>query len=105
MSYQPKLRPELLDDVAEAFAWYQGRAAGLGHEFLRMYFAAIAGVARNPLLFQVVYADFRRILLRRFPYVLYYRLERDTIVFFLLFHCARNPAVLRCELRNRRETA
>jgi hypothetical protein len=103
VSHDVRLRRELLDEVSEAYGWYDERAAGLGDEFLSVFYAGIAMVQREPTLLRTVYLDFRRILLRRFPFLLYYRIEHETIVFVLLFHCARDPKVMRRELRKRRE--
>lgn len=104
MSYNVRLRPELLDDASEAYGWYEERGTGLGDEFLRTVYAAIARIQRNPTLLRKVYSEFRRLYLRRFPYLLYYRIEHGTIIFILLFHCARHPRLMRRELRKRRET-
>lgn len=101
MSHPIRLRPELLDDAAEAYAWYEDRVEGLGDEFLKAFYAAIAKIQREPAFFRMVHSDFRRVLLKRFPYFLYYRIEMDTVVFVLLFHCARHPRVMRRELRIR----
>lgn len=70
MSYSIKLRPELLDDASEAYGWYEERATGLGAEFLRTFYAAIARIQRQPTLFREAYSEFRRLYLRRFPYFL-----------------------------------
>ena len=67
MSYSLRFRPELVADVHAAFAWYEGAATGLGHEFLRAYFAAVASIQREPLIHLEVYRDFHRVLLDRFP--------------------------------------
>lgn len=45
--------------------------------------------------------EFRRRLLRRFPYAIYFGIENDTIVVFGLFHCARNPRTIRAQLQDR----
>ena len=97
-----RLRPELLDDVAEAFAWYEAQAEGSGHDFTRAFFAAVARAGRQPDVARIVYAGFRRVRLRRFPHSLYYRVEASETVFFLLFHGARRPDLLRRTLRERR---
>ena len=102
MNYSLRLRPELVDDAAAAFAWYEAAAVGLGHEFLRCYFAAVAIVQREPLLFRKVHRDFRRVLLGRFPYAVYFRIEEQTVVIFLLIHGARNPTLIRRTLRERK---
>lgn len=103
MNYLSKFRPELVDDLAEAFHWYEEQGEGLGHALVRNYFAAIEAVARNPEIFLKAHADFRRVLLPRFPYALYFRIEQNVIVFVLLFACVRNPRLLRKKLRGREE--
>jgi len=102
VNYQVRLRPELLADASAAYQWYEAQATGLGDEFLRSFYASVAVAGRNPVIFKKTYTDFRRILLRRFPYALYYRIENEAVVFFLLFHCARHPGVPRQELRRRK---
>jgi hypothetical protein len=101
VSYSLRLLPELVEDAHEAFVWYEAAATGLGHELLRCYFAAVAIAHREPLLFRKVYRDFRRVLLDRFPYALYFRIEQQTVVIFLLIHGGRNPALMRRTLRER----
>ncbi len=97
-----RLRPELLDDVAAAFAWYEAGAEGCGHDFIRAFYSAVARATRQPQVARVVYGGFRRVRLRRFPHSLYYRAETSETVFFLLFHGARDPKSLRRTLRARR---
>jgi hypothetical protein len=92
----------LLDEAADAYEWYESRAPGLGNEFLSAFYGAIAKIQPDPEFFRIIYSDYRRIYLKRFPYFLYYHLEGDTIAFLLLFHCSRNPRVTRRELGKRR---
>lgn len=103
MTYGIKLRPELLDDVAEAYRWYEERATGLGDEFLRSYYAGLARIQRHPTASRKAHLEFRCHLLRRFPYYLYYRIEHETVIVVLLFHRARNPGIVQMELRKRHE--
>lgn len=51
----------------------------------------------------MVYKEFRRRLLGRFPYAVYFMVEDDQIVVFGLFHCARDPRTIRANLRERLE--
>ena len=104
MSAAPRvrLRPELLEDLAEAFAWYEARSRGIGRDFTRTFFAAVARASRSPRSSREVYAGFRRVRLRRFPYSLYFRSDDEETVFFLLFHCKRDPKEMQRALSKRR---
>ena len=84
-------KTELTDDVKGARDWYDARAQGLGGEFYRAVRVAIAEVSRAPMAYQEIYKNYRKKFLSRFPYVLYFSVSADEIVFFGLFHCSRDP--------------
>ena len=75
MTYVLRFLPEVEDDALSGYAWYEGKAQGLGHEFLRTFYVCANEVLRNPLISPKVHREFRRRLLRRFPYAVYFRME------------------------------
>jgi plasmid stabilization system protein ParE len=83
--------PEVSDDAAAASAWYEEQASGLGKEFLRVFYACCERIHRNPELQPQVHGRFRRSLLRRFPFAVYYLIEKEQVVVYGVFHCARDP--------------
>ena len=60
------LAPEAELDVAEAYAWYEKRRAGLGEEFLSSVEACLEGIQRQPEMHVVAHEMYRRALIRRF---------------------------------------
>lgn len=92
MSYTLRFLPEVEGDVMAAYSWYEDKAVGLGAEFLRGFYAHTAVLQRTPLIFSKVHLDFRRGLLRRFPYACYYRIRGDFVIVYGAFHCARDPS-------------
>jgi plasmid stabilization system protein ParE len=89
------VRPVAQADLDDAFAWYQGQAPGLGHEFLRAVAAVFEQIARHPEMFPDVYRGRRRALVRRFPYAVYYRASIDRAVVIACLHLRRGPHVWR----------
>ena len=87
-------RPEARGDVMQARDWYERQSAGLGSEFVRALEAAVAAAQRSRDAFPSILGDFRRVLLRRFPYSLVYQLEGDAMVVLACFHQRRNPSTL-----------
>jgi toxin ParE1/3/4 len=91
MTYRVIVRPEAAREVQEAFDWYEGRSEGLGLEFLRAADACLASVRRNPSAFPKVHKGVRRVLMRKFPYALFYLIEEESIVVVACFHARRDP--------------
>ena len=80
MSLRVITRDEAEADIAEAALWYERRrCGGLGKEFIRAVDSCFALIAKQPQAFPVVYRDARLALLRRFPYLVIYRVFPDSI--------------------------
>ena len=92
-----QVRREARNDSAElkeAKAWYEDQREGLGEEYALSIEEAIERISRNPELYAIVREDVRQVLVRRFPYVVYYRYENDKserIVILAVFHASRDP--------------
>ena len=86
--FRPQARVELL----EAQAWYEARAEGLGLEFARAFEAALESACRHPAGFAEVEEGCRRVVLRRFPYSLYYRAADGEMLVLAVFHHRRPPS-------------
>ena len=58
--------------MSEAFRWYEARNAGLGRDYLRAVAVALAAMQRALEQYSIAAEDVRRLLLRRFSYVVYF---------------------------------
>lgn len=83
--------PEAEQDVADAYNWYEAREPGLGEEFLRCVAACVLGIQRHPYLYPVAVDEFRRALVRRFPFEIFYESAAEGLVIYSVFHCSQNP--------------
>jgi plasmid stabilization system protein ParE len=86
-------------DLVAIEDWYDGQEHGLGREFREAVDAAITRIADNPLAYPERYRGVRRALLRRFPYVLWYRPLDDVVVILACVHGRRDPRAIRARLR------
>ena len=91
--------PEAEDDISKAYAWYEDRAPGLGEEFLRAVDACISAIARSPKAHRVIFKSYRRGIVRRFPYVVFYEEEGNRVTVYCVFHASQNPEKWRERLR------
>lgn len=92
------LAPEAEQDIADAYRWYESIRPGLGEEFLGSVEACLEAVRRAPETYSKVFEEFRRGLLRRFPYAVFYEQESNTVTVYGVLHTARDPAKWRRRL-------
>src|SRR5438874_13706429 len=98
-----RLLPEVLDDTAEAARWYDAKGdIGLGDRFLAVFDSYLPRIQQHGEIHRPVYQEFRRVLLKPFPYNLYYRYYADWVVISLVIHAARSPGLVRQLLRERK---
>jgi plasmid stabilization system protein ParE len=83
--------PEAEQDMAEAYAWYEGRRPGLGEEFMSCVDAYIQALCRTPEMHGLFHDNYRRGLVRRFPYAVFYEYAEDTVTVYGVFHTSRDP--------------
>ena len=91
MPAEPIIAPEAQQDIGEAYSWYEQRRPGLGEEFLSCVDACIQQVCRAPELYAEVHEDYRRALVRRFPYAVFYEYAGGTVTVYGAFHTCRDP--------------
>jgi plasmid stabilization system protein ParE len=92
------IAPEAEQDIAEAYSWYEMQRVGLGEEFLSSVDACVEAIRRMPGLHEVVHEQYRRALVRRFPYAVFYEHENDVVTVYCVFHTSRDPAKWRKRL-------
>ena len=92
MSRELIIRPEAEAEIAEAGDWYDREKPGLGAEFVLAVSNTIAAIAQNPFHYQIVWRQFRRAGVARFPYGVIYRVSDEAITIVSRFHGSRNPA-------------
>jgi len=92
------MRIEILDeaeqDLVDGFAFYERQSKGLGDYFLDSIFSDVeslylyAGI--HPLHF-----GYHRLLAKRFPFAIYYRIQSEVIRVYAILDCRRDPAWIR----------
>src|SRR5437667_11001324 len=91
MTHRLIVRPEAERDIAEAAHWYEERSQGLGSHFLRCADASMAFIHRNPLSVAKYYKEYRRALLHRFPYGVFFVFDNEAVVVVAILHLAQDP--------------
>ena len=82
---------EAEQDIAQAYAWYESQRVGLGEDFLGRVDSCIRIVLRNPEMYAFVHENYRRALVRHFPYAVVYEYANEAVTVYCVFHTSRDP--------------
>ncbi len=75
----------------EAYSWYEQQKEGLGELFLKELDDKFSRITAAPGLYSKIRGQYRHVLLRKFPYVIVFRVIRRTVVVYAVFHTSRDP--------------
>lgn len=92
MRYVLRLRPEVALDLETAAKWYDERDIGLGADFLTECKATLDRIVEHPASIAASMEGIRSCRIRRFPYVIHYRLEGKVVVVFAIMFGGRDPS-------------
>lgn len=79
------------NDVELALEWYEKQRHGLGFEFLDCIEIALKEIITFPQMYQLCYSNYRRNVIRRFPFSIFYTIEDNEIVIHSVFDNRQNP--------------
>ena len=88
-----------LQDLREGFEFYEKQAEGIGAYFLDSLFSDIDSLILNAGVHPVYFGGFHRILSKRFPFAIYYKVANGQAMVYAVLDCRRNPAWIRKKLR------
>jgi plasmid stabilization system protein ParE len=85
------VRPAASKDIAEAYRWCEQQQTGLGKRFLDAVEQAFQRISTMPELYPCVLRDARRVLMRNFPYSIFFRVKGGEVRILGVIHQHRHP--------------
>lgn len=84
-------------DLLDGFRFYEHQSKGLGDYFLDSLFSDIESLNLYAGI-HALHFGYHRLLSKRFPFAIYYRVLKDIIRIYAILDCRRNPAWIRNRL-------
>jgi hypothetical protein len=81
-------------DLEDGYRFYELRSPGLGSYFLDSLYSDIDSLAFFAGIHQVVFG-YHRLLSKRFPFAVYYRISDSEAVIIAVLDCRRSPSWIR----------
>lgn len=91
MTHTIVFRPQADEEAEAARRWYEEQKPGLGVRFADSIDETLRRIAADPLAYPLVHGEFRRAVVRQFPFALYFRVHGDSVVILAVMHARRHP--------------
>ncbi len=88
---------EARQDLVDGFRFYESQSEDLGDYFLDSLFSDIDSLQLYAGI-HAVYFGCHRLLSKRFPFAVYYRVENETARVYAVLDCRRNPDWIQARL-------
>ena len=88
MAKTRRYHPLVADDLAAAVAYYDGISVDLGNRFRDSVRNRIETISERPDSFGRIHQQLRAAMLDRFPYVVLFEHEHETVAILGIFHAA-----------------
>ena len=94
-----KILASATQDLIDGYWFYEKQAEGLGSYFLDTLFSDVDSLAIYGGIHPKYYNKYHRLLSKRFPFAIYYRVENDIALVHAVLDCRRSPAWIRKKLK------
>lgn len=99
MAFELIIKSIVWIDLEEAMTWYENSQRGLALKFFTNVEQAKEKILANPNAYQTIIPGVRRILIKKFPYKLFYTVSGNKIFIIGLAHAKRSNAYIRRRLK------
>ena len=79
-------------EILNAAEWYNLQQDGLGERFISELEKLEYYIGLSPYFFPLKYATVRQATMKRFPYIVLFKVEGTNIFILSVFNCYQNPA-------------
>ncbi len=86
------------NDLLSGYFFYERQEKGIGKYFLESLYSDIESLRLFAGIHPVFYGKYYRLLSKRFPFAIYYRIEDDQINIYAVLDCRRKPSWTRKRL-------
>ncbi len=81
-------------DLEEGYRFYERQSVGLGSYFLDSVYSDIDSLSYFAGIHPVIFGYYR-LLCKRFPFAVYYKILQDEVMVWAVLGCRRNPSWIR----------
>lgn len=98
MRFPLVLHPDIGEDIQDSYSYYEAKLSGLGDEFVKAVDDAFELIQQYPKMFPFIDWGVRKMVMKRFPFIIAYLFEDNRILILNVLHTSRNPDTIASRL-------
>ena len=88
-----ELSDEAEVDFDKSYEYYYEDSLKVADTFFKIINLGFENIKQNPNSFPIAHKDVRKFVVKKFPFVIYYRIVNTVIQVIAIFHTSRNPEI------------
>ena len=88
-----ELSDEAEVDFDKSYEFYYEDSSKVAETFFNQINLCFENIKQNPKSFPIAHKDLRKYVVKKFPFVIYYRILDTEIQVIAIFHTSRNPEI------------
>lgn len=88
-----ELSDEAEVDFDKSYKFYSEDSPKVADAFFKQINLGFENIKQNPKSFLTAHKDIRKYVVKKFPFVIYYRIVHTVIQVIAIFHTSRNPEI------------
>ncbi|MEA3499879.1 MAG: type II toxin-antitoxin system RelE/ParE family toxin [Candidatus Marinimicrobia bacterium] len=93
-----KILESAINDLMDGYWFYKNQLDGLGNYFLDSLFSDIDSLTIYAGIHSKYLNKYHKMLSKRFPFAIYYKVENEIVLIYAVLDCRRNPGFVKDKL-------
>ncbi len=91
MNFRLIIQDQAILEIKDAFEWYEEQKEGLGYEFINKIEDCYNNLSKYPERYSYINHLYRRIKTNRFPYIIIYEIDDNTVIIIRVRQLKQKP--------------
>jgi len=91
--YKIELSDEAEEDFNNSYNFYAKESQKVADNFLKQVDSCFVQISKNPEGNTYAFGEIRKLVMKKFPFIIYYKVKETIIKVIAIFHSSRNPEI------------
>jgi len=91
--YKIELSNEAEEDFDDSYNYYAKENQKIADNFFKHIEMSFVQISKNWEVYSYAFGEIKKFVVKKYPFVIYYKVNKSTIQIIAIFHTSRNPEI------------